>query len=168
MPTSILMTQAVLLIVLAINSPSLHGREISVSTPIAPAQLRVPDSILTVSKAGGSALSGGKGNTNLTNPFDVNDDGIVSPIDVLILINSINQSGCRLLSNASGIGTSGEGASGEVGSRRFYMDVDGDNFLSPLDVLLVINELNKMESRGSNYASPTDSDKPNSGSRRYL
>lgn len=38
---------------------------------------------------------------------------------------------------------------GEGGSRRFYMDVNGDNYLSSLDDLLVISELNKRENRGS-------------------
>lgn len=146
MPTRILVKQAVLLFFLANYLPSLHAREFSVATPLAPAQIRVPDSIFFVSTAGARASRDGKSDTNLTNPFDVNDDGIVSPIDALILINFINKSGCRLVSNAS---CNGEGASDDGGSRRFYMDVDGDHFLSPLDVLLVINELNKMENQGS-------------------
>ena len=115
------------------------------TTPLTPSQIRyVSDSILIVSTAGGSGSSGGEGNTNLTNAFDVNNDGFVSPIDVLILVNSLNTGGSGLLSN-SGI----EGASGEGGSGRFFMDVNGDRYLSPLDALMVINELNNRQNGGS-------------------
>ena len=115
------------------------------TTPLAPSQIRyVSDSILIVSTAGGSGSSGGEGNTNLTDAFDVNNDGFVSPIDVLILVNSLNTGGSGLLSGAGNNGASGEG-----GSSRYFMDVNGDNYLSPLDALMVINELNTRQQRGS-------------------
>jgi hypothetical protein len=40
-----------------------------------------------------------------------------------------------------GGGSSG-GASGESGANGYYLDVNGDSYLSPLDALLVINHLN--------------------------
>ena len=115
------------------------------TTPLTPSQIRyTSDSILIVSTAGGSGSSGGEGNTNLTNAFDVNNDGFVSPIDVLILVNSLNTGGSGLLS-----GTVNVGASGESGTARFFMDVNGDHYLSPLDALMVINELNNRQRGGS-------------------
>ena len=114
------------------------------TTPLTPAQIRyVSDSILIVSTAGGSGSSGGEGNTNQTNVFDVNNDGFVSPIDVLILVNSLNTGGSGLLTSGSSSG------SGEGGSGKYFMDVNGDNYLSPLDALMVINELNSRQTGGN-------------------
>ncbi len=114
------------------------------TTPLTPSQIRyISDSILIVSTAGGSGSSGGEGNTNLTNAYDVNNDGFVSPIDVLILVNSMNTGNSGLLPPPGDIG------SGEGGIGRYFMDVNGDNYLSPLDALMVINELNNRQNGGS-------------------
>ncbi len=59
--------------------------------------------------------------------LDVNDDGWVSPLDVLLVINQLN--GDRLTVLASG-------------ADYYQFDVSGDGYLSPLDALLVINYLN--------------------------
>lgn len=114
------------------------------TTPLTPNEIRyTADSILIVSAAGGGGSSGGEGNTNLSNQFDVNNDGFVSPIDVLILVNSLNTGGSGPLP------TGGSTGSGEGGAGRFFVDVNGDNFLSPLDALMVINELNNRQFGGS-------------------
>ncbi len=71
-------------------------------------------------------------NTDWQNPFDARDtntDGFISPIDALLVINTLNQSGSRVL---SGMSTPDEA----------MFDVSGDNFVSPIDVLLVVNRLN--------------------------
>jgi hypothetical protein len=108
------------------------------TTPLTPDQIRyLSDSITIVAAAGGGGSSGGEGNTNLTNPYDVNNDGSVSPIDVLILVNSMN-TGSKGLLPPGGSG----GASGEGGSSKYFLDVNNDNYLSPLDALMVINHLN--------------------------
>ena len=90
---------------------------------------------------------------NFSNPYDVNNDGFVSPIDVLILVNSMNTGSSGFL----GGGSSG-GASGESGANGYYLDVNGDSYLSPLDALLVINHLNNRggsgEGEGVSIASP--------------
>ena|GEM_PF-686576 len=92
---------------------------------------------LIILNSGGGTGGSGEGNTNLSNRFDVNDDGFVSPIDALILVNLINQgSGGKLGGGGSG------GASGEAGSEKYYIDVDSDNYLTALDILMVINQLN--------------------------
>ena len=67
---------------------------------------------------------------NPTNRFDVNADGFVSPIDVLLIINFINERG--------GGGSSIEGAP----TPPPYRDVDGDEFIGPLDVLALITFIN--------------------------
>jgi hypothetical protein len=79
----------------------------------------------------------GEGHTNLSNHFDVNADSYVSPIDVLLLINLLNQGqGGKLDSRSTNGNASGEGGD------MYYVDVDSDGFFTPLDALLIINELN--------------------------
>ncbi|MCY2983939.1 MAG: Ig-like domain-containing protein [Planctomycetota bacterium] len=114
------------------------------TTPLLPSQIRyLSDTLLIVSTSGGNGSSGGEGNTNLTNAFDVNNDGFVSPIDVLILVNSLNTGGSGLLAAGS------SGGSGEGGSGKYFLDVNQDSYLSPLDALMVINELNQRQNGGS-------------------
>ena len=60
---------------------------------------------------------------NTTKPLDVNEDGIVTPIDVLLVINAIND----------GVTSAAVGA----------IDTNGDGVLQALDVLLVVNYLNR-------------------------
>ncbi len=66
---------------------------------------------------------------NPINPRDVNKDGTVAPLDVLIIINTLNLLGTRPLRGISG-------------PPEFYYDVSGDNTVAPIDVLQVINFLN--------------------------
>ncbi len=64
--------------------------------------------------------------------FDVNFDGFVSPIDVLLVINDLNLLGARGLFAPQ---------SGQTRPPPF-IDVNRDNFVSAIDVLLVVNYLN--------------------------
>lgn len=57
-------------------------------------------------------------------PEDVNDDGIVSPIDALAVINSMNRNSTD-------------------NDELTFIDVNNDGLRSPLDALLVINRLNR-------------------------
>jgi len=66
---------------------------------------------------------------NPIEPADVNDDSIVSPIDLLLVINDIRKSGSRVL-DASSLDTT-----------TLFVDVSGDGILSPIDVLQGINAL---------------------------
>ena len=91
----------------------------------------------TLNIVNGGAAGGGEGFHNARNQFDVNNDGFVSPIDALGVINSLNKGGSRGLNSGNG---EGEGGS------HLYIDVNADGSLSPIDALLVINRLN---SRGS-------------------
>ena len=82
---------------------------------------------------------------NDTNPWDVDGDGRITPLDPLIIINYIN-------SNGSGqIQPPGEGEA------HNDMDVDGDGQVSPLDILLVINALNQTTGDAEGELSGTNS-----------
>jgi hypothetical protein len=69
---------------------------------------------------------------NAANPFDVNGLNGVQPLDVLIIINAINAQGARLL-QAPAPGS---------GSPPPFLDVTGDDWLTPEDALRVIDYLN--------------------------
>lgn len=62
---------------------------------------------------------------------DVDNDGVVSPRDALLIINLINASGSTPLVGLS---------TGTVPSE--YLDVSGDNYVAPNDAILVINYIN--------------------------
>jgi hypothetical protein len=66
---------------------------------------------------------------NAENPQDVNQDQRVSPLDALIVISQLNETGARILV-------------GENDS-ACYVDVSGDGYISPIDVLLVVDRLNR-------------------------
>ena len=65
---------------------------------------------------------------NPRNPLDVDDDGDVSPLDVLIIVNTVNEFGFRQLIDDP--------------EEAPYYDTDGDNDLSALDILRIVNFIN--------------------------
>lgn len=65
-------------------------------------------------------------------PHDVNLDGLVTSLDVLVVIHAINSA--SLPPELPTLATPGPPPP--------FVDVNGDGFLTPLDVLLVINRLN--------------------------
>lgn len=75
--------------------------------------------------------------------LDVDDDGTISPLDVLALVNDINAFGTRRLPQSSI-------------PEKPYLDVDDDLSLSPLDVLTIVNYINS-RSNGSEgeFATPS-------------
>ena len=75
---------------------------------------------------------------NASNNMDVDEDGSVSPIDVLLIINHINTYGSSNLDSLP-TGTIAPGV---------YLDVDGDYHAGPLDLLVIINWINSSDSRG--------------------
>ncbi len=66
---------------------------------------------------------------NTRDPLDVNDDNLISPLDILLIINEINARGVRDLR-------------GSDLSTPPYIDTSGDSIVSALDILRVINFLN--------------------------
>ncbi len=79
--------------------------------------------------------------------LDVNDDGVVSPLDALLVINEITARGARSLP------TTVAGATGMYG----FVDTSGSNSIEALDALLVINELNRIR-RGNGDGEAITSD----------
>jgi hypothetical protein len=72
---------------------------------------------------------------NPFDPFDVSGSDGVGPIDVLLLINSINRGEkTDLRTRAS--------------ADAYYYDVDGDALLTPLDVLTLVNAINRTQTSG--------------------
>jgi len=68
---------------------------------------------------------------NDKNPYDVDGDGAITPLDPLIIINHINKNGSGpIIGNGEG-----EGSIPNI-------DVDGDGEVTPLDILILINRLN--------------------------
>ena len=74
---------------------------------------------------------------NPTQPLDVNADGFISPIDVLIIVNFLNFSGQSSV------------PVGNLPAPPPFMDVNGNNFIDPLDVLEVINAINNRGNSGA-------------------
>ena len=72
---------------------------------------------------------------NPSNPCDVNANGTVSPLDVLLLINDLNRNGPRTLSPSD--------------TAPPYLDVSGDGRVTALDALLVINAINRSAGSGA-------------------
>lgn len=95
-------------------------------------------------------LSGSWQNDQL--PCDVDDSGLVTSLDVLLLINEINRLPSIVLENSSR----------HDGSP--YWDVNGDDSLSPLDVLMVVNTLNRSgDQTGITVNASPESDKNGNG-----
>jgi len=68
---------------------------------------------------------------NPLNPLDTSNDGLVAPIDALLVINELNKNNSHALPPKPLDPSTG------------MIDVDGDNIVAPLDALLVINFLNQ-------------------------
>jgi hypothetical protein len=81
---------------------------------------------------------------NPRDPLDVNDDGEITPLDILIIINQLNLYGSHQLPVLPNNG------SGEPPA--ILPDTSGDGYLSPLDALLIINALNRSRGGGEGEA----------------
>ena len=86
---------------------------------------------------------------NFVNPLDVDGDGQVAPLDVLIIINEIND---HTVVDANGRLPRSRGAGG------FYLDVTKDGFAVPIDALNVINFLDGSPSAEGESAVPSARD----------
>ena len=78
---------------------------------------------------------------NAGSPLDVNEDGLVTPLDALLVINLLNRSGPASVEPLS-VNRSGPGSVEPLFAPTYYPDVNGDRRVTPLDALLVINALN--------------------------
>ena len=73
--------------------------------------------------------------------MDTDNDGTISPLDVLVVINAINLGGSQVGFTRT--------IAGYTVDEGLYLDVDGDRYLSPLDVLTIVNYLNARSSSGA-------------------
>jgi hypothetical protein len=86
-------------------------------------------------------VGGGAPLQNQRLPQDVNNDGQVSPIDALLIINQMNR---------ADLTGEGEAVGGGQTQPKYYTDVNGDNLTTALDALQVINYLKRMfDSQGN-------------------
>ncbi|MCY2990635.1 MAG: FG-GAP-like repeat-containing protein, partial [Planctomycetota bacterium] len=81
---------------------------------------------------------------NPDQPLDVNDDGAITPLDVLVVINYINRGWPQ---DASVLYAA-------PGEPLAYADVNGDRWVSAHDVLMVIQYLNSRAATGGEAESP--------------
>lgn len=95
--------------------------------PVPVSQIRYGVSSVTI---GGANGEGPVARQNAVNPADVNDDGKVSPLDALTVINELSRV------------NRGEGEAARQASLRFT-DVSGDGKITPLDALQVINAISR-------------------------
>jgi hypothetical protein len=78
--------------------------------------------------------------------YDVNNDGFTTAVDALIIINDLNANGPRQLTGGNGGIIGDDGGSLAVASEQpFFVDTNGDGFLTALDVLGVVNRLNAQQ-----------------------
>ena len=66
---------------------------------------------------------------NAVNPYDVDGDTQVSPLDALLVINELN--GRQVTDAQTGTILAGS----RIATQPQYLDVDADGFVSPLDAL---------------------------------
>ena len=78
---------------------------------------------------------------NPIEPMDVNDDGEITPVDALMVINRLRKEGR------------------EDGDRMFT-DVNGDGILTPIDALVVINGINSGARARQHPPAPPEEQKP--------
>ena len=71
---------------------------------------------------------------------DVDNDGFMSPLDVLAIVNELNSPQYHTQQNARLVP--------RTNSNLPFFDVDGDGFVSPLDALIIINAINRGSSGG--------------------
>jgi hypothetical protein len=115
---------------LPLNETTLIRPDPGISVP--PAQIRYVSTPAIV-------VVGGSGEGEFTNPYnryDVTNDGFVTPIDVLAVVNFLNIAGTTDLARWA--------PGGEGEARGPYYDVNSDYVISPMDVLGLINYLNSL------------------------
>ena len=78
---------------------------------------------------------------DLFSRFDINRDHHVTPIDALLIINDLNSYGAHAVGDSvvAGLRTANDGTGAASTDPK---DVNGDGLITPIDVLLVINQLN--------------------------
>jgi hypothetical protein len=92
---------------------------------------------MRIALEGSSALRPWRPHQNARNPFDVNGDGLVTPMDALAAVNELNRTGPGTLPESF-----------ELGLPTVFYDASGDGILSANDVLAIVNFLNGVAAEG--------------------
>jgi hypothetical protein len=92
---------------------------------------------------------------NDQDPADVDGNGMITPIDALIIVNHINNHGPGVIK------PEGEGPLPSL-------DVDGDGMVTPIDILIIINILNGSDSSQDYITVDPDKDVPEKGEGEQL
>jgi hypothetical protein len=85
---------------------------------------------------------------NPDSPYDVDGDGIVKPLDAILIINAISRN-------------RGGGPNSQFPASGGYWDVNGDGKITPLDAILIINFINR-QNRTPMASSPEAMPEPES------
>lgn len=88
---------------------------------------------------------------NSETPTDVNDDGHTTALDALHCINAVNAQGVQYLDRA-------QLQAAANAADHFFFDVDGDDYLTPADIVAVINRVNAGDDSAD--AAPGDAELP--------
>ena len=84
---------------------------------------------------GGGTTGPGTGSSNAVDRFDTNADGFVTPLDVLLVINALNEVGGGQLPDVVA-------QYPRFIAPRGFVDSNRDGKLTPFDALVIINQLN--------------------------
>ncbi len=98
---------------------------------------RIDYTNVTINIVNANGTGSGEGQSNLLNALDANNDGRVSTLDLLVVVNELN---ARTRTSTSTL-MAGEGEATTNSTRR-YPDTNGDGSITLLDLLAVINYLN--------------------------
>ena len=87
---------------------------------------------------------------------DVNRDGYLAPLDALLIINDLNARGSRPLTAPPTEALDGESDAQALAldDASWMLDVNNDGYLSPLDALLIVNQLNAQSDLDAVTSSP--------------
>lgn len=114
------------------------------NNPLAPNNGTTGTTTFTIAYGVPTGQSSGVAWQNPTNKYDVNDDGVVNPLDVLILINALNSGTIIVNGNAEALPSGDLLPSPAPATITYYYNVTGATpaALTPADALAVINYLN--------------------------
>jgi hypothetical protein len=75
---------------------------------------------------------------------DVNRDGYLAPLDALLIINDLNARGSRPLTAppTEALDRESDAQALALDDASWMLDVNSDGYLTPLDALLIVNQLN--------------------------
>ena len=80
---------------------------------------------------------------NVSMPLDVNGDHVVSPMDALVVINQLIAQSSNSATASASPQVATTAATTDSSTAQYFLDVNDDTIVSPIDALIVINFLNQ-------------------------